>query len=106
MNESLGLYVHGIGEDRPIPPGIDPSTLSIARVYDYVMSGRDHYESDRRAAKNMIDVLPETPLMARGQPALPAPGSPLPGRRRRCPTDHRHRVGAANGGTCTRSRTT
>lgn len=65
MDESSGPSVAGYGEDRPVPPGIDPNIPSIARVYDYVLGGKDHYEPDRRAAQSMMDVLPETPLMAR-----------------------------------------
>ncbi len=65
MNESSGRPEQSIGEDRPVPPGIDPNIPSIARVYDYVLGGKDHYEPDRRAAQSMMDVLPETPLMAR-----------------------------------------
>lgn len=63
MNESPGP-VRG-GEDRPVPPGIDLNTPSIARVYDYMLGGKDHYESDRRAATSIMDALPEAPLMAR-----------------------------------------
>lgn len=65
MNEFSGPYGQSIGEDQPIPPGVDPSAPSIARVYDYVLGGTHHYESDRRAAKSMIDALPETPMLAR-----------------------------------------
>ena len=65
MKESSGPNVQGVGEVRPVPRGIDPNTPSIARVYDYVLGGKHHYESDRRAAKSMIEVVPDTPLMAR-----------------------------------------
>lgn len=65
MNEASGQSVAGYGEDRPVPPGIDPNVPSIARVYDYVLGGKDHYEPDRRAAQSFIDVIPDSPLIAR-----------------------------------------
>jgi len=47
------------------PPDIDVATPSIARVYDYVLGGKDHYDVDRRAAQSFINAVPQSPLLAR-----------------------------------------
>lgn len=49
---------------------IDTSKPSIARVYDYVLGGKDNYAVDRDAAASMLDVVPDTPLMARDNRAF------------------------------------
>ena len=46
------------------PPDVDAGSPSIARVYDYVLGGKDHYEVDRNAAQALIDAVPQSPLMA------------------------------------------
>lgn len=45
-------------------PEIDLTKASIARVYDYVLGGKAHFEVDRRAANAFINVVPEAPLIA------------------------------------------
>lgn len=47
------------------PPGIDVSIPSVARVYDYMLGGKDNFASDRRAGDAAVDMLPQTPLLAR-----------------------------------------
>lgn len=54
------------GGDRPAaPPGVDLSRPSIARVYDYALGGKEHFEIDRRAADAMYRVVPETSQLAK-----------------------------------------
>ncbi|AEA25829.1 SAM-dependent methyltransferase [Pseudonocardia benzenivorans] len=54
------------GQDtRDEVPGADLSRPSIARVYDYVLGGKQHFEVDRRAAQSIFDALPDAPLLAR-----------------------------------------
>lgn len=53
------------GEQGSAPPGVDPTTPSAARVYAYVLGGKDHYEADRQVAQTMMNVLPDTPQTAR-----------------------------------------
>ena len=43
---------------RPLPPGVDPSIPSPARMYDYYLGGKDNYEADRIAAENALSVVP------------------------------------------------
>jgi S-adenosyl methyltransferase len=37
-------------EAEQVPPGIDPTTPSPARLYDYYLGGTDNFEVDRLAA--------------------------------------------------------
>jgi len=43
----------------------DPSTPSIARVYDYFLGGRDNFAADRELAQRLIDVFPPIPATVR-----------------------------------------
>lgn len=42
-----------------VPPGVDPSKPSPARVYDYLLGGHNNFESDRAAGDLMKSVAPE-----------------------------------------------
>lgn len=42
------------------PPDIDMETPSIARMYDYLLGGKDNFEVDRRACDMLLEELPET----------------------------------------------
>ncbi|MBB2912479.1 hypothetical protein FHS43_003762 [Streptosporangium becharense] len=52
-------------EHQAVPPGIDPNTPSVARMYDYYLGGKDNFASDRAAAEQFIQVLPGIREMAR-----------------------------------------
>ncbi|GAB0104025.1 SAM-dependent methyltransferase [Nocardia sp. JMUB6875] len=41
------------------PHPFDPGELSSARVYDYLLGGKDHYEADREVAGRMLARVPE-----------------------------------------------
>ncbi|MFG1804892.1 SAM-dependent methyltransferase [Streptomyces sp. NPDC049040] len=41
------------------PPAIDTSTAHSARVYDYVLGGKDNYQVDREAAEQMLSGWPQ-----------------------------------------------
>jgi O-methyltransferase involved in polyketide biosynthesis len=43
----------------------DPSTPSIARVYDYFLGGRDNFAADRELAQRLIDTFPPIPMTVR-----------------------------------------
>ena len=47
------------------PVGIDPNRSSAARVYDYLLGGKDNYEVDREVAAQLADAAPGVPLIAR-----------------------------------------
>jgi O-methyltransferase involved in polyketide biosynthesis len=38
--------------------GFDPDTPSIARVYDYVLGGKDNFAADRRLAQQLLTLVP------------------------------------------------
>jgi hypothetical protein len=47
------------------PPGIDTSKPSIARVYDYLLGGKDNYAADRAEAGRLLQIYPQLPRLAR-----------------------------------------
>jgi hypothetical protein len=44
-----------------VPKGFDPNVPNVARIYDYVLGGKDNYAADREAAEQIIAAFPETP---------------------------------------------
>jgi len=40
------------------PPGIDPTVPSVARIYDYVLGGKDNFAADREAAEKLLRLSP------------------------------------------------
>ena len=42
----------------PVPPGVDPSKPSPARLYDYYLGGHNNFEADRKAAEALRRSLP------------------------------------------------
>ncbi len=46
-------------------PVFDTSVANPARIWDYWLGGKDHFEADREAADKVIEVLPTMPLLAR-----------------------------------------
>jgi hypothetical protein len=47
------------------PPEIDTSKAHSARVYDYLLGGKDNYPPDREAAEQLIRISPLVPLVLR-----------------------------------------
>jgi SAM-dependent methyltransferase len=47
------------------PPGFDPNTPNVARLYDYYLGGKDHFPADRAAAEKILKVAPELRAAAR-----------------------------------------
>ncbi len=59
-------WIRGADPQDPVVPNeVDTSKPSIARVYDYVLGGKDNFAVDRAAAQAFLRVVPETALMAR-----------------------------------------
>jgi hypothetical protein len=48
-----------------VPEGVDPTLPSVARIYDYLIGGKDNYAADRTAARQFVELVPEVPKIAR-----------------------------------------
>ena len=44
---------------NPPPNGIDISRPNVARIYDYLLGGKDNFAVDREAAKQLLAVTPD-----------------------------------------------
>ncbi len=51
-------------QDRA-PGGIDTTRPNVARIYDYLLSGKDNFAADREAAKRLIAAIPDVAEIAR-----------------------------------------
>jgi hypothetical protein len=45
--------------DEVVPRGIDVSRPNVARVYDYMIGGKDHFAIDRMAAERALEIVPD-----------------------------------------------
>src|SRR6266536_1775336 len=59
-----------VADQRPAPADIDPSVPNGARIYDYMLGGKDHFASDQAAAEAMIAANPGAPGTARANRAF------------------------------------
>ncbi len=48
-----------------LPVEIDPAKPSIARVYDYVLGGKEHFAIDRKVSEALFAAVPETSQLAK-----------------------------------------
>jgi S-adenosyl methyltransferase len=55
--------------DSPLPP-IDTTVPTSARVYDYLLGGKDNFAADRSVGDAIIAQVPALPLMVRAQRAF------------------------------------
>jgi SAM-dependent methyltransferase len=56
----------GVGaREARVPEGVDPTIPSVARIYDYLIGGKDNYAADRDAAAKFMELVPEVPQIAR-----------------------------------------
>ncbi|MGK8522766.1 SAM-dependent methyltransferase [Nocardia asteroides] len=46
------------------PQGVDPNLPNSARVYDYLLGGKDNYAVDRAVAHRMLSIAPDTRTLA------------------------------------------
>jgi S-adenosyl methyltransferase len=50
--------------------GFDPSKPNAARIYDYLLGGKEHFAADRRAAEQLLTVLPDAAHAAQANRAF------------------------------------
>ena len=54
-----------MGEQNRAPGDVDTTTPNVARIYDYLLSGKDNFAADREAAKRLIAAIPDVAKIAR-----------------------------------------
>src|ERR1700722_19478385 len=47
------------------PTGVDITIPNMARVYDYMLGGKDNFAADREAAQMVLRAVPQMPALAR-----------------------------------------
>ncbi|MFF5262638.1 SAM-dependent methyltransferase [Actinomadura viridis] len=47
------------------PTGVDLTTPNTARIYDYLLGGKDNFEPDRRVGEQLLQIIPEARTAAR-----------------------------------------
>ncbi len=62
MSEDADWTTRGLDYE---PPQIDTSKAHAARVYDYILGGKDNYPPDREAAEELIRATPSAPAAVR-----------------------------------------
>ena len=50
---------------HPLPDGIDITRPNVARIYDYLLGGKDNFAADREAARRLIEAIPDVAAIAR-----------------------------------------
>jgi hypothetical protein len=56
--------------DKSGPPAFDTSVAHQARIYDYLLGGKDNYAADRAAAEAVLTIYPEMAFTARANRAF------------------------------------
>lgn len=64
------LWRSTVPDDGREPPKIDTSVAHIARVYDYWLGGKDHFEADREVGDEAIRAYPDTRSSVRANRAF------------------------------------
>ena len=71
MSTGRGSWWDPTAEDEWVPPtGVDQAVPSAARMYDHYLGGKDNYAVDRRAAAEVLRVVPDGPALARANRAF------------------------------------
>jgi len=60
----------GVPAAKPGKPPFDTSVAHQARIYDYLLGGKDNYAADRAAGDKMLEVYPDTAYTARANRAF------------------------------------
>jgi hypothetical protein len=60
-----------MNDAEQVPPGVDPSIPSPARMYDRYLGGTANFQADRDAVDRIMDAGPRDPRCCLGEPRLP-----------------------------------
>ena len=66
---------------NPPPNGIDISRPNVARIYDYLLGGKDNFTIGREAAKQLLAVTPDMAGIVRDNRSLIGRAAPVAARR-------------------------
>jgi O-methyltransferase involved in polyketide biosynthesis len=58
----MSRAVGSIGQDAPA--GLDTTIPNVARIYDYLLGGKENFAADRAAAKQLLAVIPDVAAIA------------------------------------------
>jgi O-methyltransferase involved in polyketide biosynthesis len=58
------------GQERPAPRGLDTSMPNAARIYDYLLGGKDNFQADRDAAWEILRQVPNSAVACRDNRAF------------------------------------
>ncbi|MGW4769119.1 SAM-dependent methyltransferase [Nocardia sp. NPDC004278] len=59
-----GIEGGAVSDVKRVPAGVDPSKPNSARVYNYLLGGKDNYEVDQMLAHRMLQIAPDTKTLA------------------------------------------
>jgi S-adenosyl methyltransferase len=59
-----------LGTPPPPPPEVDPEVPHPIRMWDYMIGGKDNYESDRAAVRHLMAIAPDVMIIARAAEAF------------------------------------
>ncbi|QIS15672.1 SAM-dependent methyltransferase [Nocardia arthritidis] len=62
----MGEDIEGgtVSDGKRVPAGVDPTKPNAARLYNYLLGGKDNYEVDQVVANRMLAIAPDTKTMA------------------------------------------
>src|SRR5438128_4572139 len=55
----------GQNRGNRLPGGIDTTTPNVARIYDYLLGGKDNFAADREAATRLMEAIRDVAAIAR-----------------------------------------
>jgi trans-aconitate methyltransferase len=67
---SGGFFTSAVPDDGHEPPDIDTSVPHQARVYNYLLGGKDHFAADREAGDQALQANPDLAVAARANRAF------------------------------------
>ena len=62
----LTSFDTGAGDEDRAEPDFDTTVAHPARVWDFLLGGKDNFAADRTAGEQLLQVMPEMGLVARG----------------------------------------